>query len=477
MWSRLSLCAVTVTAVIGCSSESSSPPDPLAPLDSVSGLADVSADLREVLEHGTLPGACAKLQSDDRLSRLRCGKEMFFYESFGMAGAPTSLVQFLIDNFPDEIGPGFSKLGLITDPDSPRHLPLGLVKTAKLGGKIDALAFSCASCHFGQLPDGRYAVGAPNVRYKYGQQILALLAFPEVALQGPGKHDATVLSVLAPMVQRFQSDASLKNKLLLTLLPFALSGVTPITLSVEGEKNCAAWAPGTMDFLMEPLPINDGVHIVSRIPALWELPSDHEIQTSGMTHAMLGWGGNVTSLMRFCSAFVAFGGGRSADWPESKLAPLAEYLYSLRRPRNPTPPSVEQAARGRALFADKGCLACHSGPRGSGKRVYSYEEIGTDPAMARWLDPSLSGETCCGAPVAAGEHLTHGIKSPRLTGAWAFGRFLHNGAVASLEELFCLDRTRPKRTDAPFGDQGHHQTCEGLDPDDKRALIAYLLAN
>src|SRR4051812_32774849 len=144
--------------------------DPLAQPPPTSTLTDVSADLDAVLEHGALAGACDRYRAGDATARLLCGKSMFFYESFGTGGVPTVLVQFLVDHFPDEIGPGFGKLGMIADPASSTHLPLGLAPTVRLGGTIDAVAFTCASCHFAQLPDGRYAVGAPNHGYEYGTQ-------------------------------------------------------------------------------------------------------------------------------------------------------------------------------------------------------------------------------------------------------------------------------------------------------------------
>lgn len=454
------------------------PADPLRPpAGGPSGLTDVSSDLEALLERGQLAGACAKMQPGDRASRLLCGKAMFFYESFATLGVPSSLVHYLLDNFAAEIGPGFEKLGLVADPASPRHLPLGLVPTAKLGGKVDALAFTCASCHFGRLPDGRYAVGAPNHRYEYGKQILALTVFPSVALSGPMGHEASALAAIKPLLDHYQADASLKGKLLLALLPLIGSGMGGPMFGADVEAKYAAWKSGTMDFVIEPLPVNDKVHIISKIPALWEIPDPTEEKAAGLVHAMLSWTGGTPSLMRFCEGFVTFGGGPEATWPAERLAPLAEYIHSLRRPQNPLPPEAAQVDAGRRLFVQHGCVSCHDGPRGSGKRVYTYDEIGTDRAMKRWLDPELTGSVCCGAPVPSDAKLTHGIKSPRIVGLWASSRFLHNGAVDSLEDLFCLTRARPSRSDEPFGDQGHPQTCDGLSPDDKHALIAYLRAN
>src|SRR5262249_36244828 len=98
----------------GCSStRAPAPPpstdsaDPLAQPPPTSTLTDVDGDLDAVLEHGALAGACDRWRAGDASERLRCGKWMFFYESFGTTGVPTVLAQFLVGNFPDDIGPGF----------------------------------------------------------------------------------------------------------------------------------------------------------------------------------------------------------------------------------------------------------------------------------------------------------------------------------------------------------------------------------
>jgi hypothetical protein len=111
-----------------------------------------------------------------------------------------------------------------------------------------------------------------------------------------------------------------------------------------------------------------------------------------------------------------------------------------------------------------------------GREVYTYEEIGTDDAMRWWADgPDHDGEPCCDLRFGEGDALTGGIKSPRLVGLWAMSRFLHNGAVDSLEQLLCLE---PRRgVDEPaFGDAGHEYGCE-LGDADREALLAYLRAH
>jgi len=251
------------------------------------------------------------------------------------------------------------------------------------------------------------------------------------------------------------------------LAPLAQSSSMPPAFPKEAQHHYASWLPGTQDFLIEPLPINDGVHTVSKISALWGIPDAAEMARTGMPHAMLGFTGSTTSFRHFLRGFVDLAGTSNATWPDEKLDPLEEYVLSLRAPKNPSPPPAADVEKGRALFSSKGCISCHAGANASGQRIFTFDEIGTDRAMQQWGDVKV---------YSGGDQKTGGIKAPRLNGSWAMGRFLHNGSVPTLEGVFCKEGPRGTITEQPFGDMGHDFTCN-LAADEKTALIAYLRAN
>lgn len=452
--------------------------DPFAPQpDQSAGLTNVSADLEALLERGALEGACAAWEADpgDRQKTLLCGKSMFFYEAFGTTGVPSAIVDFLGQNLTDVVGPGWSSYGMIPDPFSTEGRPLGLAPGAPIGN-APSVAFTCASCHFGQLPDGRYAVGTANHGYDYGGQLLALMLAPTLLSPGadPADHHPDAVARVQPLTQRFESDRPLRLRFLAALLP--LLGAAVPTMDAATEGHYAHWPVGTMDFLIAPLPVDDQVHTISKISSLYGIPSPDEQMQAGMRHAMLGWTGVATSLLGFLRGFVVFGGGPTAEWPDDRLRPLEQYILSLRPPENPAPPPADAVARGEVLFAAQGCLTCHSGPRGSGLELYTYEEIGTDDEMRRWLDPELDGTPCCDIPLQPDEVVTHAIKSPRLVGMWATQRFLHNGSVGSLESVLCLGAPRGGITEPAYRDAGHTYGCN-LTEAERMDIVAYLLAH
>jgi hypothetical protein len=441
----------------------SNPPrstDPPAPRRGA--LTDVSEDLVQVLDRELTDGACQRWNGGarDRLTELACGKWMFFHESFGTKGVPAGLVRFLAREFPDE-------WGTIADPASAERLPIGLAATAPLGGRAEALAFTCAACHFARLPDGRFAVGAPNHRFAYGKLVLALLLLPELSTgrSDEAAHDPAAVAAVAPLAARVRERPALEIGLVRALLPLLWARVPAPKVSRETEAAYARWPAGTMDFLVAPLALDDGVATVSKVSALWGIPA---------AEARLGWSGAVSDLGTFTEAFVAMMGGRVEEWPAERRAPLEAYVRSLSAPAHRAPPREAEVAAGRALFASRGCAGCHDDAAGGG-RVFGFDEVGTDRAMARWLDPAGSGEPCCGVKWPKGARLTHGVKAPRLAGLWASEKFLHNGSVGSLERLFCLDGERGvERREDGLGDGGHWATCRGLDRDEKLNLISYL---
>jgi len=417
---------------------------------------DVDDRLELVLETRKLAGACEAWRGgdDSESTRLRCGKQMFFYETFDTTGIPERLLVFAQRHYAGFYGRGFEKLGLVADPASEEGLPLGLAPSR--GG---SLAFTCAACHFGRLPDGRYAVGFGNTGFEYGRLIASLggpllLSFdldePTVA---PAIRAELKPHVLAAKSRGgYDFDATTLGVVLLFR-----AQTSPFT--VEVQERHLQLPPGTMDFLSPPL-LDDGVWTPSRVLSLWNLPTREEQARAQMPHQLLSWNGGVPSLEVFLEGFVALGFGRPHD--ASAFAPLRDYVQQLRAPKPPSPPDDD----GARLFGERGCRECHAGPSGEGTRVFTFAEIGTDAAYARIYGPAADGSACCGLD-AGSPYITRGIKAPRLSGVWAATRLLHDGSLGSLEELFCLTpRTAP----------GHRQTCDGLTDAEKRALIAFLRA-
>lgn len=427
-----------------------------------------SDSLEEILEFGGLTGACERYEADptNQAKKLMCGKYMFFYETFGTTGVPADIVEFTLTRFQNEVGPGFANYGMHLDPYSEVGLPIGMNT-----GREGQYSFTCASCHFSQLPDGNYAVGAANHQYDYGKHTLALILpmmwmgswFIEI--------DERAIAAIEPVMTTLENDWVIRSELMNLLVLMALEA-PPLSFPPEIQAEYASWQSGTMDFVTAPLDVNDDVHTVSKISSLFEIPHAQEEQDADMVHAMLGWTGNVRSIDNFIQLFVDFGGGDPAQWPPERTEPLADYILSLKAPAAPEQP-IDLIAQGEEIFFSNSCIDCHQGPRGSGIDLFSYEEIGTDAAMALWMDPEHDGEPCCDVSLAH-DPITNALKSPRLVGLWAMDRFLHNGSVNSLEELFCMDGQRPESLPAPFANTGHLYGCDDLSEDEKEALITFL---
>lgn len=452
--------------------------DPFADFpDSGEGLVNTSSNLNELLEFGALDGACEAWRSapENRRMKLMCGKWMFFYEGFGTMGIPTPLIDWVANNFPDsdEAGIAFTNYGLVQDPyhstaDQARHLGVGIGAPF---GETETLAFTCANCHFGQMPDGRYSVGYPNLQYEYGKHMLSLFMVPMRGMPGfdANAQHPDALEATQPLMDRFDEDPFLSLGMAMHMLPMLLGGMSDIpAVSFENQGLYASWKPGTMDFAIDPLPIEDEVHTVSRILPLWNIPTEEQETLYGMDSALLAWTGSARSLDEFLSGFVVIGGGPLEHWGPENLEPLREYIESLRAPEPLVGEDPSRVEAGRIQFREAGCEDCHAGPSGSGLDVFMFDEIGTDDEMAWWGDGDRDGEMCCGVE---GE-LTGGIKAPRLRGLHTLTQFLHNGSVESLEALLCLDERAPPEL-PPFANTGHEYGCH-LPASDRYDLVAFL---
>jgi mono/diheme cytochrome c family protein len=166
--------------------------------------------------------------------------------------------------------------------------------------------------------------------------------------------------------------------------------------------------------------------------------------------------------------------------PDEGLYALALYIHSLKAPSNPNP-FDEKARAGQKLFQSEGCNGCHTPPFYTNNKLTLAE--GFTPAkdqpasldvlpISVGTDPGLALKTRKG---------TGYYKVPSLKGVWYRGRYLHDGSVASLEEMFDPDRLKDTHRPGGFRPAGvatraipGHRFGLSLKPAEREQLIAFL---
>jgi CubicO group peptidase (beta-lactamase class C family) len=164
--------------------------------------------------------------------------------------------------------------------------------------------------------------------------------------------------------------------------------------------------------------------------------------------------------------------------PDDALYALALYVYSLEPPENPNP-FDDNARAGQRIFEREGCSRCHTPPLYTNNRITLAEGFeapaGAPAELIRrsvGTDPGLALQTRKG---------TGYYKVPSLKGLWYRGHYLHDGAAASLEEMFDperLENTHRRGGFSPPGVetlaiQGHEFGLE-LTLEEREQLIAFL---
>ena len=165
---------------------------------------------------------------------------------------------------------------------------------------------------------------------------------------------------------------------------------------------------------------------------------------------------------------------------DEALYALALYIYSLQPPPNPNPVDATAEA-GATIFRREGCARCHTPPLYTSNKLTlakGFDPPSDVPAMLDILrlsvgtDPSLALMTRKG---------TGYYKVPSLKGVWYRGHYLHDGAVASLEEMFDPDRLADTHVPGgwrPLRSKTHaiagHEFGLHLDAAERQQLIAFL---
>jgi hypothetical protein len=171
---------------------------------------------------------------------------------------------------------------------------------------------------------------------------------------------------------------------------------------------------------------------------------------------------------------------RLSRYTDEQLYALALFVYSLKPPPNPHPLDAA-ARRGASVFEEEGCGRCHSPPLYTNNRLTPAD--GFDPPRRHDTLYRLSGRRVGTDPtLTMGTRRGTGYyKVPSLKGVWYRGPFFHDGALATLEDVF-----DPARLDAgyvPTGFRGvgvEHRAVPGhrfglaLSAAERADLIAFL---
>jgi len=166
--------------------------------------------------------------------------------------------------------------------------------------------------------------------------------------------------------------------------------------------------------------------------------------------------------------------------PDAGLYALALYIYSLQPPPNPNP-FDNQAAGGKEVFARQGCIGCHTPPLYTNNKLTLAEGFTPPKDRPASLDIlPLSVQTDPGLALATRKGTGY-YKVPSLKGVWYRGHYLHDGSVASLEEMFDPDRLKETHIPGGWSPPGvatrairGHEFGLSLSPAERNELIAFL---
>lgn len=443
-------------------------------------LTDQSRYLEDILEKGTLSkddcDAYFKGQTD-RKTTLRCGKWMYFYDSLGVPGIPQKLADLMRNNAPQTVGKSFQNFGLYRDPYSKAELAVGMSEGPDMVGGVKTYTLTCGSCHFGKLPDGRYVVGSPNQEFAFGKLTLAAATLPELAFQKDKSLPPEVRKVLNPIVEEVFGKAFGRIGVIaqaIQLLPSVL--IKGVAAPSEAAKLDLAILPAGVLDPYSPPSLDDKVKVPLRISPLWGI-DQKGMEAAGSKHgAMLGSGGGAPDLKHIMRTFKVIA-GEIRDEPimktykEEEVTPLIEYILSLAPPKSEEKFEMDRLATGKSIFKTN-CGVCHNGPGYAGTRVFQMAEVGTDPNVARMVDPENSGKAVF--DVLTPEELTGGVRARRLSGIFSRTLLLHNGSVTSLNDLFCVNGPRiPSTLGSGYSNAGHDFTCK-LAAEEKKAVMYFL---
>ena len=469
---------------------------------------DIGNTLEEVLERDRTQPSCdaywnllddedmqLKNSGPNQLDELEvlCGKWLFIgWETTGKLPLPEILFDAVKRSWPDRVGKNFEKLGFLPNPTDPAGRPLGIARSTTKYTGMPSVNVTCAACHVGQLPDGRYAIGAPNTKLDLSTFNLMSYYPLYMAMSNDSR------SELPKAVQEFfrelekterkrvlggkylidWSNLVFKYSKMLRMLNIGPKGLPDAQFVVmTPTRDLNSWMDGRPGVFNPGAPMltlqKENVPNLS-IPQIWDI-SGHEADYQSGLVAPLGQTTKYASLEKFVSSALVYAYQDLSLVRPRHVRPLVAYLRQLKAPVNLTQAEPNEWKEGEVLFT-QACQECHNGAAGETTRLYSSDFTGTAPALENprenYKATTPIAQLIEGLSRQLDAELTpqpQGIRSRRLSGIWARKDLMIDGSVADLNDLFCMET--PSRAVAL---SPHQDLCTDFSTAQKKALMSYL---
>ena len=168
-------------------------------------------------------------------------------------------------------------------------------------------------------------------------------------------------------------------------------------------------------------------------------------------------------------------------YTDEQLFALTQYIYSLKPPANPNKFPEKLVSRGKMLFAQAGCVSCHTPPLYTNNKLTPVNGFEPPPEHFQKYDIFNASVETDSVSALYTRRGTGYYKIPSLRGVWYRSAFFHNGSLTTLEEV--LDKKRLYPNYVPTGFKPPHLTTMAvkghefgleLSEQDKNALIAFM---
>ena len=379
-------------------------------------------------------------------AKVLCGKDRFInLRMKTKIGVPIILLKAM-EKF-EEIGPRLEGLGLLDDDSwQKERWPFGFVKakhanpfavkrltTNKIAG------VSCAACHTGKLPDGRFSIGMTNENFKYGKMNQYTLF--SIWMVDKRKYDEKrwipeLISMYKDLRKNNKNffmkmlSASEKipvNKFLLK----NIIGEEPPSLATQ--RSFIKSEPGVFNGFAPSLNFQDKELYVSA-PGIWALGSEKESH-----YGTLAERANTQDFISEAYIYT----NRTARYNKAMyLEPMAEYLKCLKSPKPLFKPTKALYEEGKKVFKNN-CTSCHNLNHGGGSVSTPASLIGTPETFQNIFTDYQPQDIQSIRTFRLIQKLgldgsAKNVKVRRLNGIWTRRNLTSNGQIKGFDHLFCL---------------------------------------